>query len=132
VLITILSIYTLPLFAQVWNPSGFALNVNAKVGAYTATIPLAQFQVGEGIARVSLGNTYNTTLWGTGYIGFNLLRNPTATNVALPWSLAGDGSNNGGAMIYGAVNGVMNFATFASTVGGANYDVSDAAVKSAI
>ncbi|KAA3630852.1 MAG: hypothetical protein DWQ02_17250 [Bacteroidetes bacterium] len=71
-------------------------------------------QVNDGIRAVHIGEAYNSTLWGTGYIGFNIQQDQ-ATN---SWKTVGDGANNGGAVIYAEVDGDLVLSSIPTNGGG--------------
>ena len=65
--------------------------------------------------------------YGTSYIGFNLIRlNCTHNNSE--WDAYGDGAHNGGATIYGDIEGNLNFANITST-GSGMQDVTDCQIR---
>ena len=85
------------------------LEVNGLLKAKTANIN-GNVTVKEGAFNLSLGNASGSNLnYGTSYIGFNAVRDNGN------WTLAGDGANNGGAVIWNTVGGTINFATISST-----------------
>ena len=85
-------------------------------------------QVYTGIGSASIGNAYGQNLnYGTGYLGFNMLRDGSI------WSFSGDGANNGGSVIYGDVNGGIHFSGLPSNsfvAGGVGGTVVDSDVAS--
>ena len=82
--------------------------------------------VNSGIQTLSLGSAYHQNLsYGTSYIGFNAKRDNGN------WTLAGDGANNGGAVIWGTVDGSLVFASIPKT-GGSTQTLSDAQIKNNI
>lgn len=84
--------------------------------------PIGNVEVGTSVSRMAFGSAYAANLnYGTGYVGFN------ATRTAAGWLFAGDGSNNGGAAMWGAVGGNLYVATKART-SGANETIADTAL----
>lgn len=67
---------------------------------------------GQNYSSVAIGHTGNSSAlsYGTGYLGFNMMRNASNSN----WELKSDQLNNGGATIWGTVNGDLRFATIPS------------------
>lgn len=95
-------------------------------------IPLATLhvngnqQIGTNISKIGLGSAYTANLnYGTGYLGFNALRNQTAGT----WTVDSDGANNGGGVIWGNVTGTMFFATIPKT-GTTSQTLTDAQINS--
>lgn len=85
--------------------------------------PLGNYYMDQGLmtlksymARTSIGACWggDYTLWGTGYIGFNLAYDG---NIHVPWTYIGDGANNAGATIYANAGGAMMFVTRPSSGG---------------
>ncbi|XZF15804.1 hypothetical protein ACTHGU_06685 [Chitinophagaceae bacterium MMS25-I14] len=85
--------------------------------------PLGNYFMDQGLmtlnsfqARTSIGACWGgeNTLWGTGYIGFNLAYDGTYQQ---PWTYNGDGANNAGAAIYTNAGGAMMFATVPTSSG---------------
>jgi hypothetical protein len=71
-------------------------------------------QISNGVSKIGLGSADGANLgWGTGYLGFNALRNQTAGT----WTIDGDNANNGGGVIWGNVMGGITFATIPRTAG---------------
>ena len=68
---------------------------------------------------------YKDLNWGTAYIGFNATRNNGN------WICTGDGSHNGGGVIYTNVVGDIYFASIPNT-GGNNQTLTDAQIKNNI
>jgi len=98
-----------------------ALSANA-LNASSAMIT-GNLSVKEGFYNLSLGDASGQNLsYGTSYIGFNATRNNGI------WSLAGDRSNNGGSVIWGAVDGSILFASIPTT-GGINKTLTDTQIK---
>ncbi len=80
--------------------------------------------VGSGYHKLSMGEAPGANLsYGTAYVGFNARR--TATG----WQRMGDGDHNGGAVIWGTVNGDILFANLPSTGGSGVTGMTDQAVK---
>ena len=106
-----------------------AQNVNV-VGAITANTLSTKnanvtenISVNSGIQTLSLGSAYHGDLsWGTSYIGFNAKRNNGS------WTLAGGGTNNGGAVIWATVDGSLLFASIPKT-GGSTQTLTDTQIK---
>ncbi|WP_118976588.1 hypothetical protein [Taibaiella koreensis] len=68
-------------------------------------------------ARTAIGASWggDNTLYGTGYIGFNIAHDG---NLQKPWTYLGDGGeSNGGQVIYGDIGGNLSFATRYKTGG---------------
>jgi hypothetical protein len=83
----------------------------------------------ESFRKLSIGSAYSSNLsYGTSYIGFN------ATRDNGNWTLAGDGANNGGAVIWSSIWGDLYFASIpkSSSNGGSTQTLTDAQVKSNI
>jgi len=92
--------------------------LNAKSANITENI-----SVNSGIQTLSLGSAYHADLsWGTSYIGFNAKRNNGN------WTLAGGGTNNGGAVIWATVDGSLLFASIPKT-GGSTQTLTDTQIK---
>jgi len=90
------------------------LKLDGSFGIGTAS-PISQFQINEGVDKISLGSCYSKeTNYGGGYIGFNAARKNGV------WTCNTDYANNGGAVIYTAVNGDIYFSTLATTGGKVN------------
>lgn len=98
------------------NSTTERLRVTASTGyiGINITTPLATLhvngnqQIGNSISKIGVGSAYTANLnYGTGYLGFNALRNQSTGT----WSIEGDGSNNGGGVIWGNVTGSLYFAT---------------------
>ncbi|MDX1911690.1 MAG: hypothetical protein SFV22_09415 [Saprospiraceae bacterium] len=88
----------------------------------SATLPGYRTTIGNGVSKLGTGSAYSSALnWGTSYVGFNATRHKTAGN----WLFSGDGSNNGGGVMYAEVSGNLRFVTKAST-GGGDATMSDA------
>ncbi|MDR0207211.1 MAG: hypothetical protein LBI45_08160 [Bacteroidales bacterium] len=107
--------------------SAQSANIAGTITANTLNVQKANFtgtvDVNTGIQTLSLGSSYHSDLsWGTSYIGFNAKRNNGN------WTLAGDGANNGGAVIWSTVDGSLLFASIPKT-SGSTQTISDAKVK---
>ncbi|HEX8609052.1 MAG TPA: hypothetical protein VF679_10480, partial [Pedobacter sp.] len=109
---------------QFWTNYAKTLNIttNNRVGVMTSN-PLATFQVESNVAKLCIGSAV-AGLNGTSYIGFNAGR--FADNV---WHLESNGTNDGGAVIYGDATGNINFAALPSLNGAAYAQVNDAQIK---
>ena len=84
--------------------------------------------VNESQFHLSLGNAYAQSLnWGTSYIGFNATRNQSNGT----WTMKGGGTNNGGCVIWGNMQGEILFASIPSS-GGTTQTLTDAEVKNNI
>jgi len=102
-------------------------NVSGTITANTLNVQKANFtgtvNVNSGIQTLSLGSAYHSDLsWGTSYIGFNAKRDNGN------WTLAGDGANNGGAVIWTTVDGSLLFASIPKTSGNTQ-TITDSKVK---
>jgi len=87
----------------------------ADAGRFLNTVSLGPVGT-EGVNNVGLG---------TGYIGFNAKRSGITIGT---WETETNGVDNGGATIYGDINGALLFATIAST-GGSKQTIKDKDVK---
>jgi len=110
---------------------GLTIVPNGNIGVNTST-PQARLDVAgnvlvnSGIQTLSLGSAYHQDLsYGTSYIGFNAKRDNGN------WTLVGDGANNGGGAIWGAVDGSILFASI-PTAGGNNRTLNDTQIKNNI
>ncbi|MBS1644914.1 MAG: hypothetical protein JST36_07750 [Bacteroidetes bacterium] len=96
-----------PSVAQQWIGSSTivgTLNRNGEIGLYP-----------NNIARITLGDGYNSMNFLQGYLGFNWARNGgTPGN---EWTYTGDGANNGAALVWSDVGGNLYFSTKASNNG---------------
>lgn len=127
-----------------WNgasATNIGLNVNATGGTtnYAAlfsggnvgigtTIPEDKLQVGTGPYKLVTGSASGANLgYGTGYLAFNASRQNTST-----WSTANDGTNNGGAVMFGNVFGDIYFSTLPTTGATNQTGITDATVMSKI
>lgn len=84
---------------------------------------------GNGNINLALGSAYGAALdYGTSFLGFNLERSNAASGT---WTKKTDGANNGGALIWGGVQGSIFFSPIPNTNGGSTDDanVSDATVN---
>ena len=124
-----------------YNGQGFTLGANGFLGIGTATPSYRLHVVGDGYVygdmavtgagwvgsgyhKLSVGEAPGADLsYGTAYVGFNARR--TATG----WQRMGDGSHNGGAVVWGTVNGDILFANLPSTGGSGVTGMTDQAVK---
>ena len=69
-------------------------------------------EIGSAYQKLSIGTAWFQGLnYGAAYLGFNTLRTDNG------WQRRGDGSHNGGAVIWGTVNGDIYFANLPSTNG---------------
>jgi len=110
------------------NLRRMTIDYQGDVGIGT-TIPIAAFQVGSAINKATMGSASGANLnYGSSYLGFNAARDPAGTGF---WTIQGDGSNNGGGVIYSGVGGDMYFAPVIST-GGATQTLADTAIKNRI
>lgn len=100
---------------------------NGNVGIGTST-PQSKLQIQDGVFSLAIGKATGQSLnYGTTYIGFNAVRN----NATQEWTLAGDGANNGGSVIWTTVGGDIYFSSIPSTNGNSK-TLTDAQVKSNI
>ncbi|WPU95632.1 hypothetical protein SNE25_08885 [Mucilaginibacter sabulilitoris] len=96
---------------------------NVGIGA---PAPIADFQIGNGSVALSFGSANSANLhYGTSYIGFNAARASTG------WTVAGNGVNNGGGVIYSDVFGNIYMAPIASNGAGVQ-TLADLDIKSNI
>jgi hypothetical protein len=107
--------------------SAQSANIAGTITANTLSVQKANFSgtvnVNSGIQKLSFGSAYHSDLsWGTSYIGFNAKRDNGN------WTLAGDGANNGGAVIWTTVDGSILFASIPKT-SGSTQTITDAKVK---
>ena len=101
------------------------IDPNGNVGIGT-TSPISIFQVNSVSNMASIGDASGVNLnYGTSYIGFNAARNTGN------WTSNGDGTHNGGGVVYGDVLGNMYFSIIPSTSGSAQ-NSTDLAVKNNI
>lgn len=92
------------------------------------TAPVSTFQVGGFYQKTCIGDAGGTGLTnGTGYIGFNAARYNSST-----WRLDGNAGADGGGIIYGDLQGNINFVPIESANGNAAALFTDAQVKSRI
>ncbi|MDR2970951.1 MAG: hypothetical protein LBU83_03345, partial [Bacteroidales bacterium] len=91
------------------------LNGNVGIGI---SIPknklhvIGDVSINNDINKLSFGDANGKDLsFGTAYIGFNATRNNGS------WTLTGNGTNNGGSVIWGTVDGSILFATIPRTSG---------------
>ncbi len=101
------------------------IDANRNVGIKT-TNPLSAFQVNDSYIKTAFGSANASGLnWGTSYIGFNAVRQSNGY-----WLSNRDGSTaNGGSIIYGGLDGSINFALIANT-GNTDHQYDDANVSS--
>lgn len=93
-----------------------AITVNAQLKVLNSgyvgvnsTTPLSSFQIYDNYTKVAFGNA--TTLTdGISYMGLNAVRQSSGT-----WLSTNNGTKNGGAIIYGDLNGSINFSLITST-----------------
>jgi hypothetical protein len=88
----------------------FTLLNQGNIGIGTPN-PLDKLQINDGIGKISFGSIIDVPLNGTGYVGFN------AVHYNSSWSFSGDGSKNGGGLIYTDKDGKMKFGVVASNGG---------------
>lgn len=106
-----------------WHPAGVTMTSDG-LGVKTIA-PLSAFQVNNNFEKLSIGSANTTSLLGSSYIGFNAAR--TSANV---WRFDHNVTANGGAVMYGDLNGTINFATVPTQNGGGNYfTLTDAQLK---
>ncbi|NMD00180.1 MAG: T9SS type A sorting domain-containing protein [Bacteroidales bacterium] len=86
-----------------------------------STTPLSSFQIYDDYTKVALGSA-NSITNGISYLGFNAVRQSNGT-----WLSANNGTKNGASIIYGDLDGSINFATIAST-GNSNQTYSNSTV----
>ncbi|MDB5156709.1 MAG: hypothetical protein JWR50_1416 [Mucilaginibacter sp.] len=102
------------------NPFG------GRVGV-SSTTPISTFQVGDNIGKASLGMANGANLgYGTSYLGFNAARDSSWN-----WTVASDGTHNGGGVIWGGVSGDIYFAPLMSN-GNTTQTLTDSQIKSMI
>lgn len=83
-------------------------------------------QGGSGAYKTVLGQAQGQALnFGTGYLGFNAIRNQSVGT----WTLNSDGLHNGGGIIWSNITGQMFFAPVANS-GTTDQSISDASVSS--
>jgi len=81
-----------------------------RVGIGT-NLPEDKLQVGGNVSKMVIGSAYSRDLrYGTSYIGFNASRKSTGI-----WKTSGTEKSNGGAVIYGDIEGNIRFSTIPST-----------------
>ena len=99
-------------------------NGNVGVGTFN---PQSKLDIKTGtVFKLSLGSATSPDLnYGSSYIGFNATRN----HAYGLWTLAGDGANNGGSVIWTTVGGSIYFASIPSTNGN-NKTLTDAQIRS--
>lgn len=95
---------------------------NGNAGLAT-TNPLTTLQIYDDYTKIAVGSA-NTLTDGISYLGLNAVRQSNGT-----WLSANNGAKNGSAIIYGDLNGSINFATIAST-GSSNQTFSNTTVSS--
>jgi hypothetical protein len=87
---------------------------------------IGSVSINNGVQKLSLGSAYHEDLvWGNAYIGFNATRNNGN------WTFSGGGSNNGGGVIWGTMDGSIVFATIPS-IGGTPQTMTDTQIKNNI
>lgn len=107
--------------AQVKVVTGGNVGINS-------TTPLSSFQIYDSFAKIAFGSAATSGLgWGTGYMGFNAVRQSAGN-----WLSLNDGStSNGGSIIYGSLDGTINFVPINST-GNSQQTNNDAAISNKI
>jgi hypothetical protein len=116
---------TIPTIFVSAAPAGIGSTGN--VGISTKT-PEDKLQVGNGLNKIVMGSAYGSSLgFGSSYIGFNASRQTLSS-----WSTAGDGSHNGGSMIYSNVLGDLFFSNIPNSGGSDQTGISDGFVKNNI
>jgi len=102
-----------------------ASNANYQLYVDGSIASKGNISINDGVGSIALGNASDKDLaYGTSYIGFNAIRNPSTKT----WTCAGDGANNGGSVIWSNVQGTIFFATIPRT--GANAQtLTDAQIK---
>lgn len=110
------------------NTRRLTIDYGGNVGINTTT-PVSTFQIASGISKFSSGRANGVDLaWGTSYIGFNAARSTSGTAT---WIIDGDGSHNGGGVIYGDVLGNIYVAPIPSS-GTTQKSLADVDVKNNI
>ncbi len=120
------------IFISLFLSAGIMVHAQLKVlssgfvGAQT-TNPLSSFQIRDDYTKIAFGSAnYSALNWGTSYIGFNVVRRSDNNT----WLSINDGSSaNGGSIIFGSLDGAINFIPISST-GNSPQSNSDATIYS--
>lgn len=113
-----------------WTTNGTVTTTTNSVAIGTSTAPVSVFQVNSGPYKFSAGSAPQGDLnYGTSYIGFNAARIGTAGSAN--WTIEGDGSHNGGGVIYTDISGNIYLVPLVST-GTGSRTLTDLQIKSAI
>jgi hypothetical protein len=110
------------------NRDRMRISSAGNVGIATSA-PVSTFQVNSTISKFSVGGAGGPDLnYGTSYIGFNAARIGTGS-ASSNWTIDGDGSHNGGGVIYSDVAGTVYITPIVST-GATTQTLADADIKS--
>jgi hypothetical protein len=99
-----------------------SLKATGTLKAQSANI-MSHLSINEGVPKLSIGSAcFQSLNYGTAYIGFNAERNNGT------WAVTGDGSHNGGSVIWNTIFGDLYFATISGD-GASNKTLTDMEVK---
>lgn len=97
---------------------------DGNVGVKTIA-PLSSFQINDNYTKIAFGHANALDLhWGTSYVGFNAVRRSNGN-----WLCTDDGTNNGGSLIFGKLDGSIVFCPINST-GNVQQNLSDSYIYS--
>ncbi len=99
--------------------------ISGETTVYGKLKAIQTTEIGSTFQKLSIGTAWFSGLsYGTAYLGFNALRTDNG------WQRRGDGNHNGGAVIWGTINGDIYFANLPSSNGNDASGITDLEVKS--